>query len=81
MRGHCLCGAVTFEVDLPVQSCVNCHYWLQGFLASQHDNAGNPITLEPLDRQLPASLKTQRLPPRRRFTSRQAPLHTGPSRS
>ena len=23
--GRCLCGAVSFEVDLPVQSCVNCH--------------------------------------------------------
>ncbi|MGB3178573.1 MAG: GFA family protein [Albidovulum sp.] len=25
MRGHCLCGAVSFEVDAPVQACVNCH--------------------------------------------------------
>ncbi|WP_170475798.1 GFA family protein [Ruegeria arenilitoris] len=25
MQGHCLCGAVRFEVDLPILSCVNCH--------------------------------------------------------
>jgi hypothetical protein len=25
MRGHCLCGAIKFEVDAPVQACVNCH--------------------------------------------------------
>lgn len=25
MRGHCLCRAVTFEVNGPVQSCVTCH--------------------------------------------------------
>lgn len=25
MRGRCLCGAVTFAIELPVQSCVNCH--------------------------------------------------------
>ena len=25
MRGYCLCGTITFEVDLPVQSCVTCH--------------------------------------------------------
>ena len=25
MFGRCLCGAVSFEVDLPAQSCVNCH--------------------------------------------------------
>lgn len=25
MHGHCLCGAVTFEIDGPVQSCVTCH--------------------------------------------------------
>ena len=25
MQGHCLCGSVRFEVDLPVQACVNCH--------------------------------------------------------
>ena len=25
MRGRCFCGAVTFEVDSPVQSCVTCH--------------------------------------------------------
>lgn len=25
MRGHCLCGEVGFEVDLPVASCVHCH--------------------------------------------------------
>ena len=28
--------------------------WLQGFLASQEDVAGNPIRLEALDRQLPS---------------------------
>ena len=26
--------------------------WLQGFLASQHDKAGDPIRVEALDRQL-----------------------------
>ena len=25
MRGRCLCGAVRFEVDPPVLSCVTCH--------------------------------------------------------
>ena len=25
MRGHCLCGNVSFEIDPPVQTCVNCH--------------------------------------------------------
>ena len=25
MQGHCLCGAVRFEVDLPVFACVHCH--------------------------------------------------------
>jgi hypothetical protein len=25
MRGHCLCGAVAFEVDGPAQACVVCH--------------------------------------------------------
>ncbi|MCF6431786.1 GFA family protein [Leisingera sp. MMG026] len=25
MRGRCLCGSVTFDVDLPVLSTVNCH--------------------------------------------------------
>jgi hypothetical protein len=25
MFGHCFCGSVHFEVDLPVQSCVTCH--------------------------------------------------------
>lgn len=25
MRGRCLCGDITFEVDDPVQSCVTCH--------------------------------------------------------
>jgi hypothetical protein len=25
MRGRCLCGLVQFEVDEPVQACVNCH--------------------------------------------------------
>ncbi len=25
MRGRCLCGAITFEVDSPVKSCVTCH--------------------------------------------------------
>jgi len=25
MHGHCLCGAVRFEVDAPVEACVNCH--------------------------------------------------------
>ena len=25
MRGRCLCGAVQFEVDLPILSCVSCH--------------------------------------------------------
>ncbi len=25
MRGHCLCGAIAFEVDPPVLSCVTCH--------------------------------------------------------
>lgn len=25
MRGRCLCGAVSFEIDLPPESCVNCH--------------------------------------------------------
>ncbi|WP_348646212.1 GFA family protein [Pseudohalocynthiibacter sp. F2068] len=25
MRGRCLCGATRFEVDPPVQTCVNCH--------------------------------------------------------
>lgn len=25
MRGRCLCGNITFEVDSPVQSCVTCH--------------------------------------------------------
>lgn len=25
MRGRCFCGAVGFEVDPPIQSCVNCH--------------------------------------------------------
>ncbi|MCL5779309.1 GFA family protein [Limibaculum sp. FT325] len=25
MRGHCLCGAVSFEIDLPPEACVNCH--------------------------------------------------------
>jgi len=25
MRGCCLCGAVNFEIDLPSESCVNCH--------------------------------------------------------
>lgn len=25
MRGRCFCGAVSFEVDLPVQTCVTCH--------------------------------------------------------
>ncbi len=24
-RGRCLCKAVSFEIDLPIQSCVNCH--------------------------------------------------------
>jgi hypothetical protein len=24
-RGRCLCKAVSFEIDLPVQACVNCH--------------------------------------------------------
>ncbi len=25
MLGHCLCGAVRFEIDLPPESCVTCH--------------------------------------------------------
>ena len=25
MRGRCLCGAIKFEIDTPVQACVNCH--------------------------------------------------------
>lgn len=25
MRGHCLCGAIAFEVDGPVEACVVCH--------------------------------------------------------
>ena len=25
MRGHCLCGAIAFEVDGPAQACVSCH--------------------------------------------------------
>lgn len=25
MRGRCLCGAIGFEIDEPVQACVNCH--------------------------------------------------------
>ena len=25
MRGHCLCGSVSFEVDPPVGACVTCH--------------------------------------------------------
>ncbi|WP_350334037.1 GFA family protein [Coralliovum pocilloporae] len=25
MQGHCLCGAIRFEVDEPVEACVNCH--------------------------------------------------------
>ena len=25
MRGRCLCGAIKFEIDMPVRSCVNCH--------------------------------------------------------
>jgi hypothetical protein len=25
MRGHCLCGAIAFEVDGPAQACVVCH--------------------------------------------------------
>ena len=25
MRGRCLCGAIRFEIDTPVQNCVNCH--------------------------------------------------------
>lgn len=25
MRGHCLCGAVSFDVDPPIRSCVTCH--------------------------------------------------------
>ena len=25
MRGRCFCGAVAFEIDGPVQSCVTCH--------------------------------------------------------
>jgi len=25
MRGHCLCGAVTFEIEGQFQSCVTCH--------------------------------------------------------
>ena len=25
MRGRCFCGVITFEVDLPVMSCVTCH--------------------------------------------------------
>jgi hypothetical protein len=25
MRGRCFCGAVTFEIDDPVRSCVSCH--------------------------------------------------------
>lgn len=25
MRGHCLCGAVSFEINPPVLSCVHCH--------------------------------------------------------
>ncbi len=24
-RGRCLCKAVNFEIDVPAQSCVNCH--------------------------------------------------------
>ncbi len=24
-KGHCLCKAVSFEIDLPVRACVNCH--------------------------------------------------------
>ena len=24
-NGRCLCGAVTFEIDPPILSCVNCH--------------------------------------------------------
>jgi len=25
MRGRCLCGAIGFEIDPPVQACVTCH--------------------------------------------------------
>ena len=25
MRGRCLCGEIGFEIDPPVQACVNCH--------------------------------------------------------
>lgn len=25
MHGRCFCGQITFEVDEPVQACVNCH--------------------------------------------------------
>jgi len=25
MNGRCLCGAIGFEIDEPVQACVNCH--------------------------------------------------------
>ena len=25
MRGRCLCGEIQFEIDLPVEACVNCH--------------------------------------------------------
>ncbi len=25
MQGRCLCGAVRFDIDLPVLACVNCH--------------------------------------------------------
>lgn len=25
MRGRCLCGTVSFEIDLPPESCVTCH--------------------------------------------------------
>jgi hypothetical protein len=25
MRGHCLCGAIAFEVDGPAQACAVCH--------------------------------------------------------
>lgn len=25
MQGRCLCGAIKFEIDEPVEACVNCH--------------------------------------------------------
>lgn len=25
MQGRCFCGVITFEIDTPAQTCVNCH--------------------------------------------------------